>query len=141
MAWKSFHDTSLVNATLACFLPKKAQVPNATAEYALKTSLLHHNNPSLPVERRFEVRGTHFTHRRESGLGILVFASREHAVGMGLVELGREYWGIGAYVLMVKFKPEYPPGIPFWKHFGIDKTRARATPACSHPCRVTSAKA
>ena len=68
-----------------------------------------------------------------------VFAEHPPAVAMGGLELGSDYWGTVAYILVVNFSPEKPvPGqteewVLFWKHLGIDKWRGNALPSCRSP--------
>lgn len=64
----------------------------------------------------------------------IAFSQYAPAMKLGKQELGRDYAATGAYFLSVRFRPGVDAigvdGIPFWKHFGIDKQRARAVPAC-----------
>ena len=112
-------------------------------EYILEITLLYHDDPSLPIERRFEVRGHQFAHKDQPGpLGGLSYAdtifrgSREAAVEIGRKHLGENYFATGAYIVMAKFKAGREEGVPFWKHFGIDKESARATPLTMRPLEV-----
>ena len=140
--WIAFHNTTLVNATLAFYLLQKDIIPDVAATHLLHLSLLYHDDPALPIERRFEVRGFNFTHKDKPAIAPgktyadIVYPSRKGAVQMGHMSLGDDYWDTGAYLLMVQFKKENQGAIPFWKHFGIDKASARATPSCHHPADI-----
>ena len=141
MTWVSFHNTSLLNATLACYLHLLPENPDVATTHILHVSLLYIDDPALPAERRFELRSTQLVHKDDPALAPapgqtyadLVFPSRAAAASMGRMEMGDDYWGTGVYLLMVKFRRDNKGSVPFWKHFGIDKDRARATPACAHP--------
>ncbi|KAI0708229.1 hypothetical protein C8Q76DRAFT_859583 [Earliella scabrosa] len=43
--WIEFHHASLINATLACFLLKKAKIPDVTSTHLLHLSLNYRNDP------------------------------------------------------------------------------------------------
>ena len=139
--WTEFHHASLVNATLACYLHKKDVVPDITSKYLLQLSLNYRDDPTLPVEKKFEMRGAHFSSKDDSETAALykmVFDARPAAVAMGRMEMGDDnYWGTGAYLLMVRFRPNRVgfgvDGIPFWKHFGIANVYANARLACGNP--------
>ncbi|RDX52221.1 hypothetical protein OH76DRAFT_198188 [Lentinus brumalis] len=138
--WVEYHHASLINSTLACYLNKKDAIPDVTAKYLLHISLNYRNDPELPPQKQFEMRGAHFSHKDDPGCAMLynvVFAQRPAAVEMGKMEMGNRYWGTGAYLLMVRFRPNKAEfgvdGVPFWKHFGIDKDSANAHPACRNP--------
>ncbi|TBU55957.1 hypothetical protein BD310DRAFT_824815 [Dichomitus squalens] len=141
MQWAEYHHSSIINATLACYIHKKDFVPDVTNKYLLQLSLNYINDPSLPVEKKFELRGAHFSSKDEplcAPLYKVVFAQRPAAVEIGKMEMGRKlYWGTGAYLLMARFRPDQvqfgTDGIPFWKHFGIDALHAMARPACRNP--------
>ncbi|KAM5531972.1 hypothetical protein V8D89_014372 [Ganoderma adspersum] len=141
--WTEFHHSSIVNAALACYLHKKAAgVPDVTSKYLLQLSLNYRDDdPALPVERKFEMRGAHFNAKDDpdtAALYKMVFDARPAAVAMGKMEMGDGlYWGTRAYLLMVRFRPHRvefgTDGIPFWKHFGIANVYANARPACRNP--------
>ena len=142
MQWAEFHHASIINAALTCYIHKKDAVPDVTGKYLLHLSLNYRDDdPSLPVEKKFEMRGAHFASKdapETAALYKVVFAVRPTAVAMGKREMGDgHYWGTGAYLLMVRFRPHQvqvgADGIPFWKHFGIDRIHARARPACRNP--------
>ncbi len=111
------------------------------SRYLLQLSLNYRNDPSLPVELQFTVAGTHFTPRDgpfASQIYEHIFEQRLAAVELGRMEMGeRLYWGTGAYLLVVRFQPGTHnvcfDGVPFWKHFSIDKRHAGARPACRDP--------
>ncbi|TFY56616.1 hypothetical protein EVG20_g8860 [Dentipellis fragilis] len=138
--WVEYHHASLINATLACYLHKKAEVPDITAKYLLHITLNYRNDPSLPPQEQFEMRGAHFCSKDDPEVGPLysmVFNARPQAVRMGRMEMGDSYWGTGAYLLMIRYRPNVTvigtDGIPFWKQFGIDKASANARPSCRSP--------
>ncbi|PIL30060.1 hypothetical protein GSI_07637 [Ganoderma sinense ZZ0214-1] len=141
MEWSVFHHSTLVNAALACYIRKKHTVPDITSQYLLQLSLNYLNDPSLPVEKKFELAGTAFTPRDgpfASSLYEHIFEERLVAVELGKIEMGDDlYWGTGAYLLIVRFRPSTVnvcyDGVPFWKHFGIDKIHANARPVCRNP--------
>ncbi|PIL28418.1 hypothetical protein GSI_08452 [Ganoderma sinense ZZ0214-1] len=141
MQWAEFHHSSIINATLACYLHKKDTIPDITSKYLLQLSLHYRDDPSLPIETKFELRGAHFSSKDApdtAPLYKMVFDTRPGAVAMAKRDIGeRLYWGTGAYLLMVRFRPHQlvfgTDGIPFWKHFGIDRLHANAHPACRNP--------
>ena len=57
------------------------------------------------------------------------------------MERGREYAGTGSYLVVARFRPHDisyymgsgQDGIPFAKHFGVDRDHARAKLACRDP--------
>ncbi|KAI0747251.1 hypothetical protein C8Q80DRAFT_830259 [Daedaleopsis nitida] len=138
--WVEYHHSTLVNATVACYLHLKATIPDVAAKHLFRITLNYRNEPDLPVEKKFEMRGAHLTPVDDPECAMLfrpVNEARPAAVEMGKVEMGELYWGTGAYVLMVRFRPDLTvfgtDGVPFWKHFGIDSTTANAVPACRNP--------
>ena len=137
--WITFHHATLINATLACFLQKKKAIPDIADTHILFIALLYRHDPTLPVERRFEVQDAQLVHKDEPSsaggptYGQLVFMDRGTAVEMGRMELGKDYWGTGAYILSTRFKEENVQALPFWKHFAIDKQHSRAKLTCNPP--------
>ena len=101
--------------------------------------LAYSPSSTLPVERRFEVQDAQLVHKDEPSsaggptYGQLVFMDRGTAVEMGRMELGKDYWGTGAYILSTRFKEENVQALPFWKHFAIDKQHSRAKLTCNPP--------
>ena len=134
-AWVAFHDTTLVNTVVACFL-KNDHIPDIHAQCFLFVYLLYRNDLSLPIERRFEVRGAQMTGYTEHLVGGVVFDGREEAVEIGRKEQGAEYWGTAAYFLSVHFGEKEEMVVPYWKYFAIDKTRANAWPTCRPPIEL-----
>lgn len=132
-----YHHATLVNCTLACYLRAMPEIPTVATSHFLLISLLYRNDPTRRPQDQFEVRGMHLEDRNDPAQPPtfkILMTDRAAAVEMGKKEFGNDYWGTGAYVLMVKFAPSPLAGaLPFWKHFGIDKEHARATPARTHP--------
>ena len=115
-------------------------MPNVANDHLLHISIAYRNDPKLPPEQQFEVRGVSFSQKDDPECAITydtVFRERPVAIEMGKMEMGSLYWGTGVYLLMIKFrKGKNVPGegfVPLWKHFGIDKLRANAVPACRSP--------
>ncbi|KAI1786275.1 hypothetical protein LXA43DRAFT_1111239 [Ganoderma leucocontextum] len=157
MQWAGFHHTSIINATLACYIHNKDEVPDITSKYLLQLSLDYRGGgdpESLPVKKKFALRGAHFVSKDDpqaAALYSVVFAARPRAVEMGKMEMGssNRLWGTGAYFLMVRFRPPTlshrdrlveaagtdsdSDGVPFWRHFGIDRHHAAARLACRSP--------
>ncbi|RPD60498.1 hypothetical protein L227DRAFT_611049 [Lentinus tigrinus ALCF2SS1-6] len=131
--WVEYHHASLINATTALYLRKKDKVPDVTAKYILHLSLRYQDDATLPSQKRFELVDGMLA-SKDHPVGALTYSEafmmRPAAVQMGKLEMGELYWGTGAYILVVRFSPEDPSVVTFWKHFGIPKDTARATAAC-----------
>ena len=130
--WKTFHDTTLVNATLGAFLLEMNAKPDVISKYFLHVALTYLNDPALPIEHRFKATSTFLVPYTEPTIGSIVLNGRAQAIEMGRKELGAEYWATCAYFLSVRFGEE-EMAVPFWKYFAIDKARGRAKRSCEHP--------
>ncbi|KAI9060747.1 hypothetical protein FKP32DRAFT_1577368 [Trametes sanguinea] len=133
MRWVTFHHPTLINAATSLYLQRKDRIPDITARYIVHLSLNYKNDPALPAQQQFELvdfcLGSRDSPRAGATYGE-AFMERPVAVEIGKHEFGDQYWGTGAYILVVRFDPETTAVIPFWKHFGIDKDTAQARPAC-----------
>ncbi|KAI0363791.1 hypothetical protein BV20DRAFT_1057761 [Pilatotrama ljubarskyi] len=63
----------------------------------------------------------------------IIFSQRDQGGEIGRMEYARDYWGTGAYLLMVKSDQGDSGPIPYWMQFGIDERRANARPSCKRP--------
>ncbi|KAI0708232.1 hypothetical protein C8Q76DRAFT_743796 [Earliella scabrosa] len=144
MAWATYHHASLASPTLACFLHQPIGVPAVSENFFLMVSLAYRPDPSVPVEKKFELRGAHLSDKHDPTLAPLarvINMGHKHAVELGKREKGRRYRGTGTYLLVVRFRPEDVDeyytggvdGVSFTKHFGIAVEWARAKPACWSP--------
>ncbi|RPD60494.1 hypothetical protein L226DRAFT_612066 [Lentinus tigrinus ALCF2SS1-7] len=148
MEWVRYHHSSLMNATLAECIRTTQQTGESfrdvSSSYFLQVSVAYRADPSLPIEQKFELRGTHFVRRDDpmsQGIAPFVEVGRQGAVKMGQMECGSEYAGTGSYLVVARFRPNDmsyyagsgQDGIPFVKHFGVNRDYACAKLACRHP--------
>ncbi len=90
MQWAEFHHSSIINATLACYIHKKDAVPDVTSKYLLQ-----------PVEKKFEMRGARTstprtTPRPPSCTRWSSTDAPRPYVAMGKREMGNSlYWPLG----------------------------------------------
>ncbi|TFK84043.1 hypothetical protein K466DRAFT_527921 [Polyporus arcularius HHB13444] len=150
MEWVRYHHSSLMNATIACAIKEQQASRKGTSfrdissSHFLQVSVAYRKDPGLPMEQRFELRGTHFIQRDDPGSqGMVPFlqVGLLGAIEMGKMECGPEYAGSGSYLVVARFRPNDPSyyagsgqdGIPFVKHFGVDRDHARAKLACRPP--------
>ncbi len=92
MGWATHHHTSLMNATISCFLHQGEPFPVATEKYFLLVSVAYRNDPTLPRERQFEMRGAHWSQKSDPSLSQVapfVDMGRVNAVEIGkIIDLG-----------------------------------------------------
>ncbi|TFY56613.1 hypothetical protein EVG20_g8861 [Dentipellis fragilis] len=138
-SWVKYHEVSLINSTIACYLQRTTFMHDRvmTEEHLLHVMIQYRNDPSLPLEKQFEMRGASFTSMgalRGGALSSEIARGRAYAVENGKAEMGDRYWGTGTYLLTVRFgATEAIDGlneIPFWKHFGISVSAGNARPLC-----------
>ncbi|TFK84042.1 hypothetical protein K466DRAFT_602339 [Polyporus arcularius HHB13444] len=129
-AWVRFHDNSLMNAALSCYVALIATQGNVSTTHFLAVHMLYKDDPAVPPERRFELVTADFVHKDAPQMGPLYsyMAPAREQIMSG-------FWGTGSYIILAHFRPlDDPTGaIPFYKHFGISEYHASATLACRPP--------
>ncbi|RPD60493.1 hypothetical protein L226DRAFT_612065 [Lentinus tigrinus ALCF2SS1-7] len=139
--WARFHHNAIMNATLACCIMNKDARPNVSSTHVLLLDVEYRNDPTIPVERKFDLITAEFLHKDDPQMVTLyplVGASRDNAVLASKRECGASYWGTGSYLILTHFRLGDPqPGmeiVPYYKHFGIDKHYVmNAMLACRNP--------
>ncbi len=138
--WVKFHHTTLLNATLTCYLYAGKSFPAVADEYFLYVEVDYRNDSSLPVEKCFKPQAIMLisrAHTRPPGAREIVAQQYPVGVEMSKREYGQDYAGTGSYLIFVRFAPDNPQlskePIPFAKHFGIPLDYTRVRPACWKP--------
>lgn len=129
-----YYDTHLKNCAIAAF----SQKPEIADTHVLIVSMAHRKDPLIPIKHRFNLVTICIESQYELGTpyhtavsAVLNSPQRAAHREAGKIELGREFSGIGNYLLVAAFEtPTYglqrPSATIIPKSFAISKRQAQA---------------